>query len=335
MNTKVLNIIDQIKSGKISKVVVLSGSGVSTITGIPDFRSKGGLYDTLKPDILTATTKQKRMLLNDPTMVVNYKLFKENQFPYLEVRKPFILGSFQKRWSPSISHFFFKILEDRGLLQRLYTQNIDGLDNLTGMSNELIVQLHGSITQISCEFCGAEYDKNKFISKLQMNIRNIYDPTDMSSPQISTHIHCENCGSAGIKPSTVMYGRKIPNSVYKNLNEDLASVNLLIVVGTSLSVSPACEFVNAVKPSVHRLVVNNEVVGENLGMQFNNKKSKDAILLGNSDESFLLFLNELGWINDLYKYTHLMCENSLKIYNDFVLNNKINEIAHCVENISI
>lgn len=126
-------LIEEIKSGFYSNIVVLTGAGVSTGAGIPDFRSPGGMYATLRPELITATQRQRRIMRDDPTAVVDISLFSENQFPYLEVRRPFILGTFAHQWKPTISHFFFRILSDKGLLRRLYSQNIDGLDRQAGL----------------------------------------------------------------------------------------------------------------------------------------------------------------------------------------------------------
>mmetsp|Transcript_9624 Transcript_9624/g.9691 ORF Transcript_9624/g.9691 Transcript_9624/m.9691 type:complete len:148 (+) Transcript_9624:112-555(+) len=107
-----------ISEGKIRNVVVLTGAGVSSAAGIPDFRSPGGLYDTLRPELLTATPAQKTMLKSDPTHVVSIDIFRQNQFPYLEVRRPFILGTAEKRWKATLSHYFFQILHDKGAYQQ-------------------------------------------------------------------------------------------------------------------------------------------------------------------------------------------------------------------------
>ena len=74
-----------ILSPKCNNVAVLTGAGISVEAGIPDFRSAGGMYDTLKPDLLTATPQQKLQMEIDPTYVVEFGMFKQNQFPYLEV----------------------------------------------------------------------------------------------------------------------------------------------------------------------------------------------------------------------------------------------------------
>jgi len=130
-----------------------TGAGISTSSGIPDFRSSGGLYDSLRPELLTATSQQKQALSSDPTLVVSKVLFSYNQFPYLEVRRPFIIGSYEKKWKATLAHYFIKVLDDKGILTRLYTQNIDGLDYQVGISSDKIIPVHGSINEASCEFC--------------------------------------------------------------------------------------------------------------------------------------------------------------------------------------
>ena len=115
-------ITNAILSGSINNIVVLTGAGISCSTGIPDFRSSGGLYDTLKPDLITATPQQRNEMRSNPTAVVDIDLFSQNPFPYLEVRRPFILGTQLKKWKPTLGHFFIKVLADKGKLRRLYSQ---------------------------------------------------------------------------------------------------------------------------------------------------------------------------------------------------------------------
>ena len=78
-------IVEHIKSDKCKNIAFLTGAGISVSAGIPDFRSPGGMYDTLRPDLLTATPDQREAMSNDPTTVVCWDLFKENQLCYLEV----------------------------------------------------------------------------------------------------------------------------------------------------------------------------------------------------------------------------------------------------------
>ena len=115
-----------------------------------------------------------------------------------------------------------------------------------------------------------------------------------------------------------MYGKKLPDSVFENVDADFETADLLIIMGTSLTVHPACNFVNNVRPSTYKLVINNQCVGENLGLCFENKKSKDAILLEGIDEGFLQLASKLGWIDDLIEYKHLMCDNSKCLLEKFI-----------------
>ena len=79
-------------SDACQKVVVLTGAGVSCAAGIPDFRSPGGMYDTLRPELITATPQERAAMARDPTAVVLKDMFLQNQFPYPK-SAPFILGT--------------------------------------------------------------------------------------------------------------------------------------------------------------------------------------------------------------------------------------------------
>ena len=68
----------------------------------PDFRSPGGMYDTLRPELITATATQRKLMELDATYVVEKNMFMQNAFPYLEVRRPFILGVRDQKWKPTI-----------------------------------------------------------------------------------------------------------------------------------------------------------------------------------------------------------------------------------------
>ena len=115
------------------------------------------MYDTLRPEKLTATSVQILRMKADPTEVVNLEMFRENQYPYLEVRRPFILGTAKQEWKPTLAHFFIKVLAEKKKLVRVYTQNIDALDYQIGLEEDMIVPLHGSIGKASCEICEEEY----------------------------------------------------------------------------------------------------------------------------------------------------------------------------------
>jgi len=160
-------IAEYIISGKCMSIAFLTGAGISVGAGIPDFRSPGGMYDTLRPQLLTASPADRASMAVDPTLVVSWNLFSKNQFPYLEVRRPFILGTVVQQWKATLSHFFIKVCHDKGLLRRLYTQNIDGLDYQTEIPKEKICNVHGTISIYGCEGCDADYPQEEFREALQ------------------------------------------------------------------------------------------------------------------------------------------------------------------------
>jgi NAD-dependent SIR2 family protein deacetylase len=151
------------------------------------------MYDTLRPELITASPHEREYMKRNPTAVVTFDLFSRNQFPYLEVRRPFILGTAENKWKATLSHYFLRVLEDKGLLKRVYTQNIDGLDLQVGLPSDRLVHVHGTIGEYSCEFCGASYPREEFRQAVRSCIRNIYDCADQDAPSESSHILCGTC----------------------------------------------------------------------------------------------------------------------------------------------
>ena len=146
------------------------------IDSVPDFRSPGGMYDTLRPELITATEKQRQLMKVDPTYVVERGMFFENSFPYLEVRRPFILGTRDHKWKATIAHRFAELLHKKtNKLTRVYTQNIDGLDRQCDIPDDKIVNVHGTLSRASCESCGTEVDFEDFCKDVEQSIKDIYN----------------------------------------------------------------------------------------------------------------------------------------------------------------
>ena len=120
----------------VQNIVVVMGAGASVSAGIPDFRTPGtGLYDNLE-----------KYNLPRPEAVFDLEFFKDNPAPFYLLAKELFPGKFK----PTPTHRFLKLLDEKGLLRRVYTQNIDGLEALAGLEHEKVVQCHGaSITDIA------------------------------------------------------------------------------------------------------------------------------------------------------------------------------------------
>ncbi|KAK3261204.1 hypothetical protein CYMTET_29875, partial [Cymbomonas tetramitiformis] len=182
-----------LNSRKSVKVAFLTGAGISVAAGIPDFRSPGGMYDTLRPDLLTAQDRDRERMMDDPTAVVSKDLFFRNPFPYLELRRPFILGTGDRKWKMTIAHAFQRLCYDKDLLHRVYTQNIDGLDFQANIPRDIVINVHGTMGSVSCEHCKKAYPIEQFRDDVRRNIKDIYN-TDPQAPLESSLILCPQCG---------------------------------------------------------------------------------------------------------------------------------------------
>jgi len=142
-----------------SNVMVLSGAGMSTAAGIPDFRSPGGLYGTSERllDRFTylgdpaAVARQKRALESDIKSALTLALFRENPLPYHEMRRGFILGLGAGQWKCSLGHVFPAILAANGKLRMLASQNIDGLDHKVISDKSKLYNPHGLMSALVSE----------------------------------------------------------------------------------------------------------------------------------------------------------------------------------------
>jgi NAD-dependent deacetylase len=184
-------------------VVVLTGAGISTESGIPDFRSAAGLWAEYDP-MEYATIRAFR---RDPVKVWEFYALR---FSVLTEARP------------NAGHFALAELERRGLVEAIVTQNIDGLHQAAG-SRE-VLEVHGSIRTAVCPQCGERVSLEQVVATLQ----------DRPAPP------CPRCGAI-LKPDVVMFGELLPEAPMLRAIELARRAGLLLAVGSSLEVYPVAE----------------------------------------------------------------------------------------------
>lgn len=187
-----------------SKTVFFGGAGVSTESGIPDFRSLDGLYN------------QKWKY--PPETIISSSFFQANPKEFYRFYREKLIV---KNAEPNITHLKLAELEKKGKLSAVVTQNIDGLHQKAGSKN--VFELHGSTLRNYCMNCKKFYGDD-FILESE------------NSPD--TLPHCEECGAL-IKPDVVLYEESLDDSVVSGAVNAISQADLLIIGGTSLVVYPA------------------------------------------------------------------------------------------------
>lgn len=202
MENKIQNLKNLIE--KSNNIVFFGGAGVSTESGIPDFRSKDGLYN------------QKYKY--SPEEILSHTFFTNKTVEFYEFYRE-KLNSL--KYQPNITHLKLTELEKQGKLKAIITQNIDGLHQKAGSKN--VLELHGSVLRNYCMECGKFYDA-KFI----FNSKGI--------PR------CD-CGGI-VKPDVVLYEESLNNETLERSVMAIQDADLMIVAGTSLTVYPASGLIN-------------------------------------------------------------------------------------------
>eukprot|EP00980_Cylindrotheca_fusiformis_P013123 scaffold3297_cov132-Cylindrotheca_fusiformis.AAC.3 len=289
-----------IQSDACQRIVILAGAGMSVVSGIPDFRSANGLYATMDADSLTATQTERDLIRLDPSLALDKRLFLDNQLPCLEVNRQFLLGTQDQVWKATLAHRFVELLHKKTKkLTRLYTQNIDGLeDQCTYLPREKVVPVHGTMDQADCGLCQNEADFEQFCRDVRNNIKDITG-TDPTAPATSKHIPCRICGYNTLKPSIVLFKSNLPPRFFELMPRDVEDADLLLVIGTSLKVAPANSIVYRVPRTCLRVLVNRDPVGMSLGMQYGSYAERDYFAEGDIDPTMLELMTHLGWLDEL------------------------------------
>jgi NAD-dependent deacetylase sirtuin 2 len=302
-----------ILSDKCKSIVILAGAGMSVTSGIPDYRSAGGLYHTLQPDLLTASSIEREAMRADPTVALEQGLFLQNPLPCLEVKRPFILGTHDELWKATIAHRLVELLHSKtGKLTRLYTQNIDGLEGQChNLPREKVVAVHGSMDRAECAVCGVTSDFGEFCNQVRTNIKDVTGQ-DATAPPTSTPIRCQSCGHNSVKPAIVLFRSKLPEEFFDRVPQDIPNVDLLFVIGTSLAVAPANTLVFRVPQTALRVVINDEPVGWRVGIEYGSHARRDYFAQGRCDDVALDLIEKLGWLNDLAAHIDDLPDESSK-----------------------
>jgi NAD-dependent deacetylase len=209
------------------RVVVLTGAGVSTESGIPDFRSPGGLWTRYDPRKLTFDL----FLAHESTRRDYWKLATES-YPVLRDAEP------------NACHHAIVAIERAGRLDKLVTQNVDGLHLRAGSSPQRVIEIHGSSLRASCLDCGAVHDREALHRALVAGAVEV--PV------------CERCGGR-VKPATISFGQAMPERETTEAFRAAASCDLMLVAGSSLQVYPAAGLPDeAAAGGARMIIVNNE-----------------------------------------------------------------------------
>nr|XP_020457563.1 NAD-dependent protein deacetylase sirtuin-1 [Monopterus albus] len=212
------------------RILVLTGAGVSVSCGIPDFRSRDGIYARLAVDFPD---------LPDPQAMFDIEYFRRDPRPFFKFAKEIYPGQFQ----PSPCHKFISMLDKQGKLLRNYTQNIDTLEQVAGVQR--IIQCHGSFATASCLVCKHKVD----CEAIREDIFN----------QVVPHCpHCPDAPLAIMKPDIVFFGENLPEMFHRAMKQDKDEVDLLIVIGSSLKVRPVALIPNSIPHEVPQVLINRE-----------------------------------------------------------------------------
>ena len=187
-------------------IVFFGGAGVSTESGIPDFRSADGLYN------------QKYKY--PPEAILSHTFFVNHTADFYDFYRDKMIYTDAK---PNIVHTELARLESEGRLNAVVTQNIDGLHTAAG--SKTVYELHGSVLRNYCTKCHKFFDLDSMLA-LDGNIP-----------------HCDKCGGV-VKPDVVLYEEGLDNATIEGAIRAISSADLLIIGGTSLVVYPAASFIN-------------------------------------------------------------------------------------------
>src|SRR5688500_3285577 len=203
MSTPIESLAEALRSAE--RVVVLTGAGISTDSGIPDFRGPNGIW--------TKDPKAERL-----SNLRHYLADKELRVHAWKARLEHGAWTAQ----PNAAHHALVALERRGRLSTLITQNIDGLHQAAGTSSERIIEIHGTIREVMCMSCGDRAPMQRALDRVRAGEE---DPD------------CRTCGGI-LKSATISFGQSLVQEDLQRAHHEAAECDLFLAIGTSLTVFP-------------------------------------------------------------------------------------------------
>ena len=208
------------------KILVFTGAGLSTESGIPDFRSPGGLWSKYDP----SDFYYDKFVSDERARIKYWKMSTESY-------------EIMKDAAPNRAHLAIKALEDSGKLLAVVTQNIDHLHHKAGNSPEKIIEIHGTVFSVSCLNCGKAYERDEIQERIRSGEAVPY---------------CDEC-SGILKPDTISFGQAMPQDKVARAISHAQECDLCIAAGSSLVVQPAASIpVYAVRNGAGLMIVNRD-----------------------------------------------------------------------------
>ena len=207
---------------KSSNTVVFTGAGISTESGIPDFRSPTGIWTKNKP--------------------IEFKDFLSSEEIRVEFwKRKFTVDLTISKAKPNAGHMIISELNHIGKVSKIITQNIDNLHQISGVPEENVIELHGNTTFAKCLDCDLRYELN--------SIKKLFEQTNKPP-------YCKKC-SGIIKTATISFGQSMPKEEMLKAEKASLSCDLFIAIGSSLQVYPAASFPLVAKKNGSKLVILN------------------------------------------------------------------------------
>lgn len=268
------DLITKLKNGEFKKITFITGAGISTSAGIPDFRSKTGLFAQV----------QKKYNLSSPEAFFEINCFYKHPEYFYDFCKGFNIDDCK----PTKSHLFMGFLNHKGYLSKIYTQNVDGLELKAGLPRDRVVFAHGVTTEAGCPNCLKSVDIN-VIRKHVLNEKIYYCP-DCKKP---------------CKPKVVFYGENLPSSYFSSF-EAITQSDLSIIMGTTLKVYPFNRLPYEVPKECWRVLINRSQVSGSIftfnPLKFSDDYSNDIFISGYTDEVVVKIAKDCGWEEEFNTY---------------------------------